>query len=80
MAKGMWPSDDKGKWVKCWYEPLESFEDASLALRFTLSLPVTSAVSPSHAELLWLACDVADSYKAITTEEKEILKNESLGR
>ncbi|MCG9478697.1 MAG: aldo/keto reductase [Actinomycetia bacterium] len=79
LAKGMWQSDNRGKWDKCWYEPMDSFEEASLALRFTLSLPVTSAVSPSHAELLWLACDIADSYKAITTEEKEILKNKSLG-
>jgi predicted aldo/keto reductase-like oxidoreductase len=78
MAKGIWQSDDKGKWTKCWYEPLDSFEEASLALRFTLSLPVTSAVSPSHAELLWLACDIADNFKTITTEEKRLLKNKSM--
>jgi predicted aldo/keto reductase-like oxidoreductase len=78
MAKGIWQSDEKGKWSKCWYAPLDSFEEASQALRFTLSLPVTSVVSPSHAELLWLACDIADNFKTITKEEKEILKNKSL--
>jgi len=40
-------------------------------------LPVTSAVSPSHAELLWLACDIADSFKTISPEEKDVLKNRS---
>ncbi len=74
MAKGIWQSNDRGKWNKCWYEPLDDFEEASLALRFTLSLPVTSAVSPSNAGLLWLACDIADNFKHISSEEKEILK------
>jgi predicted aldo/keto reductase-like oxidoreductase len=74
MAKGIWQKDDRGNWNKCWYEPHDNFEEASLALRFALSLPVTSAVSPSNAGLLWLACDIADSFKAISPDEKELLK------
>ena len=74
LAKGSWGKDEKRNWNKCWYAPLDSFEEASLALRFTLSLPVTSAVSPSHAELLWLACDIADGFRTISPEEKETLK------
>jgi len=35
--------------------------EAKVALAFTLSQPVTAAVSPSHAELLWLACDALDA-------------------
>ncbi len=77
LAKGAWGKDDKTKWNKCWYAPMDNFEEASLALRFTLSLPVTAAVSPSHAELLWLGCDIADDFKTITPEEKDILKNRS---
>lgn len=77
LAKGAWGKDEKRNWSKCWYAPLDSFEEASLALRFTLSLPVTSAVSPSHAELLWLACDIADGFKTISPKEKDILKNRS---
>ena len=77
LAKGTWEKDEKRNWSKCWYAPMDSFEEASLALRFTLSLPVTSAVSPSHAELLWLACDIADSFKTISPEEKDVLKNKS---
>ena len=77
LAKGAWEKDEKINWSKCWYAPTDSFEEASLALRFTLSLPVTSAVSPSHAELLWLACDIADSFKPISPEEKDVLKDKS---
>jgi len=77
LAKGTWEKDEKRNWSKCWYAPMDSFKEASLALRFTLSLPVTSAVSPSHAELLWLACDIADSFKTISPEEKDVLKNKS---
>ncbi len=45
---------------KCWYKPVETFDDAALALRFTLSKPVTAAVSPSHVELFRWMCDVAE--------------------
>ena len=31
------------------------------ALAFTLAQPVTAAVCPSHAELLWLACDALEA-------------------
>ena len=65
-------------WKKCWYVPEDSFNDASLALRFTLSLKgITSAVSPGHAELLWLACDIADNLSPLTDEEISLLKEKS---
>ncbi|MBO3800648.1 MAG: hypothetical protein FGF52_06335 [Candidatus Brockarchaeota archaeon] len=47
------------------YAAVESFEEGSLALRFTLSLPVTSAISSSKVELLWWACDIADDFKPL---------------
>jgi aryl-alcohol dehydrogenase-like predicted oxidoreductase len=62
---------------KCWYAPAESFEEASLALRFTLSLPVTAAVSPGHAELFWWACDAADQFSPLTAGEAEELRRRS---
>lgn len=52
-------ADEERVWPKCWYKPVDTPEDAALALRFTLSQPVASAVSPSHAELLWWMCDTA---------------------
>ena len=77
LAKGAWEKDEKRNWNKCWYAPMDSLDEASLALRFILSFPVTSAVSPSHAELLWLACDIADGFKPISPEEKDVLKKRS---
>jgi aryl-alcohol dehydrogenase-like predicted oxidoreductase len=38
-------------WKKCWYGPVDTYEEALAGLRFTLSLGVTAAVSPSHIEL-----------------------------
>ena len=70
LAKRKLREKEERKWPKCWYMPVENFEEASLALRFTLSLPVTAAVSPGHAELLWWACDAAEEFKPLTREEE----------
>ena len=53
LAKKPWPDGKKEKWTKAWYSPVETYEEAKTALRWTLSRPVTACVSPSHAELLW---------------------------
>lgn len=72
LAKRKWKEGEERKWPKCWYAPVESPKEASLALRFALSLPITAAVSPSHAELLWWACDAAEQFKPLS--EKEVAK------
>ena len=77
LAKRSWNRDEEKKWLKCWYSPVDSFDEASLALRFTLSMPITAAVSPSHAELLWWACDIADNLKPLSEDELEFLKEKS---
>ncbi|MBS7657096.1 MAG: aldo/keto reductase [Candidatus Bathyarchaeia archaeon] len=79
LAKRRLKKDEIKKWPKCWYAPVEDPEEASLFLRFTLSLPVTSAVSPSHAELLWWMCDTAESFIALTDEEEAELPRRSKG-
>jgi hypothetical protein len=72
MAKGPWPKDaDKSKYPKCWYEPLTTPEDIRMGLRFTLSHPVTAALTPGDAGLFRIALDVKDSLKPL--KEKEIL-------
>ena len=79
LAKRALEKGEINRWGKCWYVPEDNFEEASLGLRFTLSLNgVTAAVSPSHAELLWLACDIADNFKPVTEEELSILKEKSI--
>ena len=69
LARTVRPGGKRGRWPKCWYEPVGSPEEAALGLRFTLSLPVTVAVSPSHAELLWWMCDVADELVPLSDAE-----------
>jgi aryl-alcohol dehydrogenase-like predicted oxidoreductase len=65
------------RWPKCWYEAVDSAEEAALGLRFTLSRPVTAAVSPSHAELLWWACDAAEKFSPLAKEEEAQLQARS---
>ncbi|NQT67734.1 MAG: aldo/keto reductase [Actinobacteria bacterium] len=77
LAKRSLENDEILKWKKCWYYPIDDPEEASLSLSFTLSLPVTSAVVPGHAELLWLACDIADNYMPIKNREIKILQEKS---
>lgn len=61
LAKRPLREGETKKWPKCWYVPFDSLAEVKPALSFALSRPVTAAVSPSHAELLWLACDAAES-------------------
>lgn len=79
LAKRKLKENEEKKWPKCWYAPVDSFEEASLALRFTLSLPVTSAVSPSHADLLWWASDVAEKPEHLSKEETAVVAKRSEG-
>lgn len=79
LAKRKWREDEERVWPKCWYAPVDSFEEASLALRFTLSMPITAAVSPSHAEFLWWMCDIADNLTPLTPEEDAKLAEMSAG-
>jgi aryl-alcohol dehydrogenase-like predicted oxidoreductase len=67
------------KWPKCWYEAVNTPEEAALGLRFTLAQPVTAAVSPSHAELLWWQCDAAEDLKPLSRGEEAQLAQQSEG-
>ena len=67
------------KWPKCWYEAVDTPEEAALGLRFTLSRPVTAAVSPSHAELLWWQCDAARDLQPLSEQEEAQLAQQSEG-
>ena len=67
------------EYPKAWYRPLSTYAEAELALRFTLSRPVTAAVSPGHEELLWWACDAADAFSPLSDEEERQLRDRALG-
>lgn len=77
LAKRSLEKNEHPRWEKCWYAPVDDFEEASMGLCFTLSLPVTSAVSPSHAELLWWACDIADKLAPLTENESKFLRKKA---
>ncbi len=68
LAKRKWSEDEKRKWEKCWYKPVDTYEEARDAVRFTLSKEVTAGVSPGEAELLWWMCDAAEEFERSTPE------------
>lgn len=70
LARQPWPAGAEKKYPKCWYQPVDTPEDALLGMRFTLGRGVTAAVSPSHAELLWYMCDVAGQVSPLSAEEE----------
>jgi len=81
MAKGKWPKGAKrGKFPKCWYMPTSDPREASLALRFTLSQPVTAAVPPGNERLFRMAMDVAADFVPVTHGEVEELKKVAEGQ
>jgi hypothetical protein len=58
---------------KCWYEPAALEEEAALALRWTLSLPVTAAVPPGDEKYYRLALEVAGRFSPLKPEEEKTL-------
>ncbi|HMD96747.1 MAG TPA: aldo/keto reductase [Terriglobia bacterium] len=76
MAKGKYPASlpEARHTPKCWYEPCELPEEASLALRWTLSRPyLTAAIPPGNPEWFRRAMDVAQSFQPISEDETKAL-------
>jgi len=71
LARQKWPKDDplRQQYPKCWYQPVSSVHEAELALRFTLSQPVTAAIPPGEESLFWLALDFATRFQPLTEIE-----------
>ena len=79
LARQQRQPNQERRWPKCWYEAIDTPEEAALGLRFTLSRPVTAAVSPGEAELLWWACNAAQQFTPLTPEEETQLEARSAG-
>jgi hypothetical protein len=80
MARQKWTEGaDRSAWPKCWYEPVSDPREAELAVRFTLSQPITAAVTPGEAKLLRMAIEIGERYTPITDEEREELKQRAQG-
>lgn len=68
LAKRRWEEGEQRRWSKTWYSPVDTFEEARDAFRFTFSRPVTAGPSPGHFELLNWMCDAADQLVPLTSE------------
>jgi aryl-alcohol dehydrogenase-like predicted oxidoreductase len=74
MAKGPWPEGAVKRYEKCWYEPLDTEPEAAMALRFTLSHPVTAAVPPGDGGLFRMALRLGAAFTPLTAAEAEAMK------
>jgi aryl-alcohol dehydrogenase-like predicted oxidoreductase len=76
LAWQKWPKDTPRPqaYSKCWYQPIGDPHEQELALRFTLSQPVTAALPPGEEPLFWRAVDIAANFKPLTAQETKQLK------
>ncbi len=67
-------TEDYKAYPKAWYRPVEEKELAQLTLRYTLSQPVTAALTPGHMEYLRWAVEIGNDFKSVTSDEIQYLK------
>jgi len=79
MAWTKWAEGEERKYPGTWYRPTDDPELASLALRYTLGLPVTAAVPPGDAGLFKMAVRIAMEYKPLTVDEQQELSRRLQG-
>lgn len=75
VARRRWETDERK--YRTWYEPLDGQGDVDLALWYTLSHPVTTAVLPSDLCLWPKVIDAAERLRAPTEEELSYLKHKA---
>ncbi len=70
MALQKWQNEnDKKKYPKCWYEPVDDPHLAKLALSWTISQGITAALPPGDEKLFKLALDLLPNCKQLTQTE-----------
>lgn len=74
MARTNWKEGEPVTHPNCWYEPLTDPHLAELALRFTLSQPITAAIPPGDPRLFRLALKIAADFRPITLDENAELR------
>jgi hypothetical protein len=79
MARGPWPAGaERGRYPKCWYEPLSTPADAAMGLRFTLSHPVTAAIPPGDENLFAMALTLAKTFTPMSDAEALAAKEQAM--
>ena len=79
LAKSALPQGESTPYPNCWYIPIDDGHLADLALRFTLSQPVTAAIPPGDIRLFRLALDIAENFTPITEGEVSELAEKGKG-
>ncbi len=80
LARQPWPDESlKQFWPKAWYQPVSAPEEADLALRFTLSQPVTAAIPPGDIRLFRRALEIAHAFSPLNDGEMRRLRRLSEG-
>ena len=79
MARTTREKGVRNEYPKCWYKPVTDPEETALAIRFTLSQPITAAVTPGDSRLLRRALDVGNKFQPLTDAEYEDLKRRAEG-
>ncbi len=81
MAKTVWPAHQKERhpFPKCWYKPSALPDEAALALRWTLSQPITAAVPPGEIKYFRRAMDVAQHFHPVDKQESTTLMARASG-
>ena len=74
MARTLWAEKEEKDYPKAWYKPVTDPEETELAIRFTLSQPITAAVTPGDIRLFRTAVEVANRFKPLSDEEFAMVK------
>ena len=77
LAYGKIAEGEEKKYNKCWYHPIDDRELADLALRFTLSQPITAAIPPGEVKLFDMALDIAAQFRPVDEAEIAVLRQRS---
>ncbi len=79
LARRPWPQNaDRSAHPMCWYEPFTDPAEALMALRFTLSHPVTTALMPADATCLKLGLSLAPKFSPLNPEEVQAMKQKGM--
>jgi aryl-alcohol dehydrogenase-like predicted oxidoreductase len=79
MAHTTWPDRQHDAWRKCWYKPVDDPALAEMAVRFTLSEDITTAIPPGEVQLFRMALDFASRYHPLSPQEREALLAKAQG-
>jgi len=75
LAQAPWAEgENRTSCPKCWYRPIVDPAEQALALRFTLSQPVTAAVPPGDKVLFRRALTMARDFRPLSETELEDVK------